>query len=59
KMDQSNISKHDFLGHGGPYTPDGQPMGGFVMEGQSHMGIRPPGTSSLLNMGLESQWHYM
>lgn len=35
------------VGHGGPYTPDGQPMGGFVMDGQSHMGIRPPGTSSL------------
>uniref|UniRef100_A0A672KP97 Uncharacterized protein n=1 Tax=Sinocyclocheilus grahami TaxID=75366 RepID=A0A672KP97_SINGR len=41
-IDQSNRA-----GHGGPYTPDGQPMGGFVMEGQSHMGIRPPGTSSL------------
>lgn len=35
------------VGHGGPYTPDGQPMGGFVMDGQSHMGIRPPGTSRL------------
>jgi len=35
------------VGHSGPYTPDGQPMGGFVMDGQSHMGIRPPGTSTL------------
>uniref|UniRef100_A0A8C1M7U4 Meis homeobox 1 a n=1 Tax=Cyprinus carpio TaxID=7962 RepID=A0A8C1M7U4_CYPCA len=42
-IDQSNRA----VGHGGPYTPDGQPVGGFVMEGQSHMGIRPPGTSSL------------
>ncbi|XP_071383374.1 ewing's tumor-associated antigen 1, partial [Centroberyx affinis] len=27
---------------GGAYAPDGQPMGGFVMDGQTHMGIRPP-----------------
>ncbi|XP_016336021.1 homeobox protein Meis1-like [Sinocyclocheilus anshuiensis] len=50
------------VGHGGPYTPDGQPVGGFVMDGQSHMGIRPPaalGGLGGVNMGLESQWHYM
>ncbi|ETE73766.1 Homeobox protein Meis1, partial [Ophiophagus hannah] len=29
---------------GTPYNPDGQPMGGFVMDGQQHMGIRAPGT---------------
>ncbi|XP_016139981.1 homeobox protein Meis1-like [Sinocyclocheilus grahami] len=54
--------ERECLGHGGPYTPDGQPMGGFVMEGQSHMGIRPPaalGGLGGVNMGLESQWHYM
>ncbi|KAI7810444.1 homeobox protein Meis1a isoform X1 [Triplophysa rosa] len=57
-IDQSNRA----VGHGGPYTPDGQPMGGFVMDGQSHMGIRPPaalGSLGGVNMGLESQWHYM
>uniref|UniRef100_A0A671SA59 Homeobox protein Meis1-like n=1 Tax=Sinocyclocheilus anshuiensis TaxID=1608454 RepID=A0A671SA59_9TELE len=38
------------------------PVGGFVMDGQSHMGIRPPaalGGLGGVNMGLESQWHYM
>ncbi|XP_016124878.1 homeobox protein Meis1-like [Sinocyclocheilus grahami] len=57
-IDQSNRA----VGHGGPYTPDGQPVGGFVMDGQSHMGIRPPaalGGLGGVNMGLESQWHYM
>ncbi|KAK7161278.1 hypothetical protein R3I94_004074 [Phoxinus phoxinus] len=57
-IDQSNRA----VGHSGPYTPDGQPMGGFVMDGQSHMGIRPPaalGGLGGVNMGLESQWHYM
>uniref|UniRef100_A0A3Q3XF45 Homeobox domain-containing protein n=1 Tax=Mola mola TaxID=94237 RepID=A0A3Q3XF45_MOLML len=34
-IDQSNRA--------GPYGPDGQPMGGFVMDGQTHMGIRPTG----------------
>ncbi|XP_051993437.1 homeobox protein Meis1-like isoform X1 [Xyrauchen texanus] len=57
-IDQSNR----VVGHGGPYTPNGQPMGGFIMDGQSHMGIRPPaalGGLGGVNMGLESQWHYM
>ncbi|CAI9550091.1 unnamed protein product [Staurois parvus] len=32
------------VGQGGaPYSPDGQNMGGYVMDGQQHMGIRPPG----------------
>ncbi|TRY98829.1 hypothetical protein DNTS_035645, partial [Danionella cerebrum] len=46
---------------GAPYNPDGQPMGGFVMDGQQHMGIRPPGPMSGMgmNMGMEGQWHYM
>ncbi|NXQ27760.1 MEIS2 protein, partial [Alaudala cheleensis] len=32
---------------GTPYNPDGQPMGGFVMDGQQHMGIRAPGLQSM------------
>ncbi|XP_023680676.1 homeobox protein Meis1a isoform X1 [Paramormyrops kingsleyae] len=42
-IDQSNRA----VSQGGPYTPDGQPMGGFVMDGQQHMGIRPPGLQSM------------
>uniref|UniRef100_A0A3Q3WBT4 Homeobox domain-containing protein n=1 Tax=Mola mola TaxID=94237 RepID=A0A3Q3WBT4_MOLML len=38
-IDQSNRA----VSQGAPYNPDGQPMGGFVMDGQQHMGIRPPG----------------
>ncbi|KAL2083153.1 hypothetical protein ACEWY4_020926 [Coilia grayii] len=37
-IDQSNRA----VSQGAPYNPDGQPMGGFVMDGQQHMGIRPP-----------------
>ncbi|KAH0631531.1 hypothetical protein JD844_005896 [Phrynosoma platyrhinos] len=37
-IDQSNRT-----GQGAPYSPDGQPMGGYVMDGQQHMTIRPPG----------------
>ncbi|XP_071250651.1 homeobox protein Meis1b isoform X3 [Salvelinus alpinus] len=56
-IDQSNRA----VNQGAPYTPDGQPMGGFVMDGQQHMGIRPPGAMSGMgmNMGMEGQWHYM
>uniref|UniRef100_A0A4W5LVD5 MEIS N-terminal domain-containing protein n=1 Tax=Hucho hucho TaxID=62062 RepID=A0A4W5LVD5_9TELE len=56
-IDQSNRA----VSQGAPYTPDGQPMGGFVMDGQQHMGIRPPGPMSGMgmNMGMEGQWHYM
>ncbi|KAL4639919.1 homeobox protein Meis1 isoform X1 [Arapaima gigas] len=42
-IDQSNRAGNQ----GGPYTPDGQPMGGFVMDGQQHMGIRPPGLQGM------------
>uniref|UniRef100_A0AAQ4NS94 Meis homeobox 1 a n=1 Tax=Gasterosteus aculeatus aculeatus TaxID=481459 RepID=A0AAQ4NS94_GASAC len=52
-IDQSNRA----VGHAGPYGPDGQPMGGFVMDGQTHMGIRPPGPAG--GVGMEGQWHYM
>ncbi|XP_072713477.1 homeobox protein Meis1 isoform X4 [Ciconia boyciana] len=49
------------VSQGTPYNPDGQPMGGFVMDGQQHMGIRAPGPMSGMgmNMGMEGQWHYM
>ncbi|KAF3841817.1 hypothetical protein F7725_023768 [Dissostichus mawsoni] len=50
-IDQSNLSQ------GPPYNPDGQPMGGFVMDGQQHMGIRPPGAMGGMgmNMGMEER----
>uniref|UniRef100_A0A672LU03 Homeobox protein Meis1-like n=1 Tax=Sinocyclocheilus grahami TaxID=75366 RepID=A0A672LU03_SINGR len=56
-IDQSNRA----VSQGAPYNPDGQPVGGFVMDGQQHMGIRPPGPMSGMgmNMGMEGQWHYM
>uniref|UniRef100_H9G4U5 Uncharacterized protein n=1 Tax=Anolis carolinensis TaxID=28377 RepID=H9G4U5_ANOCA len=41
-IDQSNRT-----GQGAPYSPDGQPMGGYVMDGQQHMAIRPPGECQL------------
>ncbi|CAJ0957724.1 unnamed protein product [Ranitomeya imitator] len=37
-IDQSNRTGQG----GGPYSPDGQNIGGYVMDGQQHMGIRPP-----------------
>uniref|UniRef100_A0A8B9H1W4 Homeobox domain-containing protein n=1 Tax=Astyanax mexicanus TaxID=7994 RepID=A0A8B9H1W4_ASTMX len=42
-IDQSNRA----VSQGAPYNPDGQPMGGFVMDGQQHMGIRPPGLQGM------------
>ncbi|XP_071773163.1 homeobox protein Meis1a isoform X1 [Centroberyx gerrardi] len=56
-IDQSNRA----VSQGGAYAPDGQPMGGFVMDGQTHMGIRPPGAMGGMGMGMgvEGQWHYM
>ncbi|XP_065276828.1 homeobox protein Meis3 isoform X1 [Emys orbicularis] len=49
------------LGQGPPYSPDAQPMGGYVMDGQQHMAIRPPGPMGSMGiaMGMEGQWHYM
>ncbi|XP_072285954.1 homeobox protein Meis3 isoform X1 [Pyxicephalus adspersus] len=38
-IDQSNRTGQS----GPPYSPEGQNMGGYVMDGQQHMGIRPPG----------------
>uniref|UniRef100_A0A7N8XRJ9 Meis homeobox 1 n=1 Tax=Mastacembelus armatus TaxID=205130 RepID=A0A7N8XRJ9_9TELE len=50
-IDQSNRA----VSQGAPYNPDGQPMGGFVMDGQQHMGIRPPGKAFSNRCG---QSHY-
>ncbi|KAK2817610.1 hypothetical protein Q5P01_025801 [Channa striata] len=38
-IDQSNRA----VSQAGPYGADGQPMGGFAVDGQTHVGIRPPG----------------
>ncbi|TKS75690.1 Homeobox protein [Collichthys lucidus] len=38
-IDQSNRA----VSQGTAYSPDGQPMGGFVLDGQQHMGLRPGG----------------
>uniref|UniRef100_A0A8C1X8U6 Meis homeobox 2a n=1 Tax=Cyprinus carpio TaxID=7962 RepID=A0A8C1X8U6_CYPCA len=38
-IDQSNRA----VSQGSAYSPDGQPMGGFVLDGQQHMGLRPGG----------------
>ncbi|XP_020310964.1 homeobox protein Meis2 [Oncorhynchus kisutch] len=56
-IDQSNRS----VGQGTAYSPDGQPMGGFVLDGQQHLGIRPGGPMGGMgmNMGMDGQWHYM
>lgn len=31
------------VGHSGPYTPDSQPMGGYMLDGQAHMAARASG----------------
>ncbi|XP_030635820.1 homeobox protein Meis1a [Chanos chanos] len=55
-IDQSNRA-----GKSWPYPPDGHGMGGFVMDGQTHLVIRGPGPlgGMGMNMGVEGQWHYM
>uniref|UniRef100_A0A8C9FP92 MEIS2 protein n=1 Tax=Pavo cristatus TaxID=9049 RepID=A0A8C9FP92_PAVCR len=50
-IDQSNRAGNQ----GAAYSPEGQPMGSFVLDGQQHMGIRGMG----MNMGMDGQWHYM
>ncbi|XP_030627274.1 homeobox protein Meis2b isoform X4 [Chanos chanos] len=55
-IDQSNRA----VSQGTAYSPDGQPMGGFVLDGQQHMGIRPGPMGGMgMNMGMDGQWHYM
>ncbi|CAB1339909.1 unnamed protein product [Coregonus sp. 'balchen'] len=50
-IDQSNRA----VGQGTAYSPDGQPMGGFVLDGQQHLGIRPGGPMGGMgmNMGMD------
>ncbi|XP_010877000.2 homeobox protein Meis2a isoform X2 [Esox lucius] len=50
-IDQSN--RAGFLldpsvSQGAAYSPEGQPMGSFVLDGQQHMGIRPAGLQGML-----------
>ncbi|XP_075318566.1 homeobox protein Meis1a [Odontesthes bonariensis] len=52
-IDQSNRA----VSQAGPYGPDVRPMGGFVMDGQTHLGIRPPGTMGGVGLGVEGQWY--
>ncbi|ROL55307.1 Homeobox protein Meis2 [Anabarilius grahami] len=56
-IDQSNRA----VSQGNAYSPDGQPMAGFVLDGQQHMGLRPGGPMGGMgmNMGMDGQWHYM
>uniref|UniRef100_A0A8C9W954 Meis homeobox 2a n=1 Tax=Scleropages formosus TaxID=113540 RepID=A0A8C9W954_SCLFO len=56
-IDQSNRA----VSQGAAYSPEGQPMGSFVLDGQQHMGIRPAGPMGGMgmNMGMDGQWHYM
>uniref|UniRef100_A0AAX7TT45 Homeobox domain-containing protein n=1 Tax=Astatotilapia calliptera TaxID=8154 RepID=A0AAX7TT45_ASTCA len=42
-IDQSNRA----VSQGAAYSPEGQPMGSFVLDGQQHMGIRPAGLSGM------------
>uniref|UniRef100_A0A8C5SKN9 MEIS2 protein n=1 Tax=Laticauda laticaudata TaxID=8630 RepID=A0A8C5SKN9_LATLA len=49
-IDQSN--RAGFLldpsvSQGAAYSPEGQPMGSFVLDGQQHMGIRPAGLQGI------------
>ncbi|XP_075893690.1 homeobox protein Meis2b [Nelusetta ayraudi] len=58
-IDQSNRA----VSQSTTYSPDGQPIGGFVLDGQQHMGLRPGGQmggmNMNMNMGMDGQWHYM
>ncbi|KAL2099233.1 hypothetical protein ACEWY4_005713 [Coilia grayii] len=54
-IDQSN--RAGFLldpsvSQGAAYSPEGQPMGSFVLDGQQHMGIRPAGPMSGMGMNM-------
>uniref|UniRef100_A0A3Q3CGM3 Uncharacterized LOC102301780 n=1 Tax=Haplochromis burtoni TaxID=8153 RepID=A0A3Q3CGM3_HAPBU len=64
-IDQSNrageLSSLSAVSQAPPYGPDGQPMGSFMVDGQTPVGIRPPGPMGGVGMGMgvEGQWHYM
>ena len=40
---QSGFLLDPSVSQGAAYSPEGQPMGSFVLDGQQHMGIRPAG----------------
>ncbi|KAK1793263.1 hypothetical protein P4O66_011656, partial [Electrophorus voltai] len=40
-------SQFQSVSQGAAYSPEGQPMGSFVLDGQQHMGIRPAGLQSV------------
>lgn len=42
---QSGFLLDPSVSQGAAYSPEGQPMGSFVLDGQQHMGIRPAGKS--------------
>ncbi|XP_025068863.1 homeobox protein meis3-like [Alligator sinensis] len=46
---------------GAPYSPEGAPLGGYGLEGQQHLGVRPPGAMGGVDMamGVEGPWPYM
>ncbi|XDB54542.1 hypothetical protein AB1E18_008009 [Capra hircus] len=46
-IDQSNRA----VSQGAAYSPEGQPMGSFVLDGQQHMGIRPAGPMTIAKPG--------
>ncbi|KAM9704109.1 homeobox protein Meis2b [Menidia menidia] len=56
-IDQTNKAES----HSSTYSPDGQPMGSFVLDGQQHLGLCPGGPlgGMRMNMGLDSEWQYM
>uniref|UniRef100_A0A3B4ZPW8 Homeobox protein Meis2-like n=1 Tax=Stegastes partitus TaxID=144197 RepID=A0A3B4ZPW8_9TELE len=53
-IDQSNRA----VSQGTTYSPDGQPMGGFVLDGQQHMGLRPGGDQDLIYIYQTSRAKY-
>lgn len=52
-IDQSNRA----VSQTGTYGPDGQSIGGLVMDGQAH--IRTSGAVAGVGLGMEAQWHFM
>ncbi|NWT27967.1 MEIS2 protein, partial [Cardinalis cardinalis] len=50
-IDQSNRAGKfqvvSVFNQGAAYSPEGQPMGSFVLDGQQHMGIRPAGLQGM------------
>ncbi|MCI4389813.1 hypothetical protein PGIGA_G00103290 [Pangasianodon gigas] len=56
-IDQSNRA----VSQGTPFSPDAQTMGSFMLDGQQHMSLRPPGAMGGMgmNMAMDGQWHYM